>query len=325
MQQQRSSPHPGSTVENFWKFDQDRSLELLIKALVSNLFSSPLTSSTTFRQFWAGICPTNDVVPQRAIEEKFLSIFQNEKLKLQEEIALAPGGVFLTAASSSLETKYFIFLTVHFIDKEWNLNRKIIRCCFTGCQDFDAEYFVSMVPNLQSCHNFINGNVRAAEEEIVKEVVQNWRIEWKLLGISSPRSLGDAAVPALEKDLTEQNYLLAKCKLLNLPCIIDALNDLFGYEIKEYVISTSQMWFQYMTCTPLRRDKYKEILSRLQISRPSFGSQRWYLTFHSLEAALQFNNEMPNPQLIDSRSYPAKPSFAQLKAAENFCDLVRSI
>ncbi|CAD6246998.1 unnamed protein product [Miscanthus lutarioriparius] len=259
MQQQRSSPHPGSTVENIWKFDQDRSLELLIKALVSNLFSSPLTSSPTFRQFWAGICPTNDVVPQRAIEEKFLSIFQNEKLKLQEEIALAPSGVFLTAASSSLETKYFIFLTVHFIDKEWNLNRKIIRCCFTGCQDFDAEYFVSMVSNLQSCHNFINGNVRAAEEEIVKEVVQNWRIEWKLLGISSPRSLGDAAVSALEKNLTEQNYLLAKY----------ALNDLFGYEIKEYV----------------------------------------------------FNNEMPNPQLIDSRSYPAKPSFAQLKAAENFCDL----
>jgi len=325
MQKQRSSPHPGSTIESIWKFDQDRSLELLIKVLVSNLFSSPLTSSTTFRQLWAGICPTNDVVSDTAIEEKFLSIFENEKLKLKEEIALAPGGVFLTAASSSLETKNFIFLTVHFIDKEWNLNRKIIRCCFTGCEDFDAEYFVSMFPNLQSCHNFINGNVRAAEEEIVKEAVQNWRLEWKLLGISSRKSLADAAVLALEKNLTEQNYLLAKCKLLNLPCIIDALNDLFGYEINEYVLSTSKMWFQYMTCTPLRRDKYKEILSRLQINRPSFGSQRWYLIFHSLEAALQFNNELPDPQQIDSRYYPAKPSFAQLKAAENFCDLVRAI
>jgi len=44
-----------------------------------------------------------------------------------------------------------------------------------------------------------------------------------------------------------------------------------------------------------------------------------------LEAALQFNNEMPNPQLMDSRSSTAMPSFAQLKAAENFCDLVRLI
>uniref|UniRef100_A0A804RF98 BED-type domain-containing protein n=1 Tax=Zea mays TaxID=4577 RepID=A0A804RF98_MAIZE len=214
MQKQRSSPHPGSTIESIWKFDQDRSLELLIKVLVSNLFSSPLTSSTTFRQLWAGICPTNDVLSDAAIEEKFLSIFENEKLKLKEEIALAPGGVFLTAASSSLETKNFIFLTVHFIDKEWNLNRKIIRCCFTGCEDFDAEYFVSMFPNLQSCHNFINGN-----------------------------------------------------------------------------------------------------------NRTIFLPNRWYLTFHSLEAALQFNNELPDPQQIDSRYYPAKPSFAQLKAAENFCDL----
>ena len=267
VQLQQPSSHPNSSVEKNSNLDQNKSLEFLTKALVSNLCSFSLTSSTNYRQFLAGICPTYDVVSQSAIQEKFLSIFQNEKLKLQEEIALAPGGVFLTAASSSLETKYFIFLTVHFIDKEWNLNRKIIRCCFMRCDDvFDADYYVGMFPNLQSYNKFINGNERAPEEEIVKEVVQNWRLEWKLLGISSPMSLGDAAVPALEKDLTEQNYLLAKCKLLNLPCIIDALNDLFGYEIKEYVVSTSQMWFQYMTCTPLRRDKYKAILSRLQIA-----------------------------------------------------------
>lgn len=49
------------------------------------------------------------------------------------------------------------------------------------------------------------------------------------------------------------------------------------------------------------------------------------MTFYSLEAALQFNNEMPNPQQIDYLSYPSKPSLMQIKAAENFCDLVRSI
>jgi len=325
VQLQRPFSHPNSSVQKNLNLDQNKSLELLIKVLVSNLFSSPFTSSTIFRQFWAGISPTNDMVSPAAIEEKFLSIFQTEKLKLQEEIELAPGGVFLTVAGSSLELKCVIFLMVHFIDKEWNLNRKIIRCCFTGCEDSDAEYYASMFPFLKSYYYIFNGNVRAVEIEIVKEVVQNWKLEWKLLGISSSKSLCDASVPALEKNLTRQNYLLAKCKLLNLPCITDALNDLFGYEIKEYILRTSKMWFQYMTCTPLCRDKYKEILSRLQISRPSFGSQRWYLTFHSLEAALQFNNEMPNPQLIDSESYPAKPSFAQLKAAENFCDLVRSI
>ncbi|OEL35301.1 hypothetical protein BAE44_0003683, partial [Dichanthelium oligosanthes] len=319
MQQQQPS------VEKNWKFDQDKSLELLTKALVSNLFSSPLTSSTTFRQLWTRICPTNNVVLQGNIEEKFLSIFQNEKLKLEEKIELAPGGVFMTVTRSYLEySKHFIILTVHFIDNEWNLNRKVIRCCFAGCDDFDAEYYVSMFPCFESCHNFITGNVKAAEEKIVKEVVENWNLEWKLLGIISSLE-GDAAVSALEKNLTEQNYLFAKCKLLNLPCIIDALHDLFGYEINEYVVRTSRVWFEYMTCSPLRRDKYKEILSRLQISRPSFGSQKWYLTFYSLEAALQFNNELPNPEQLDSKSYPPKPSYTQLKAAENFCDLVRSI
>lgn len=313
--------HPGSTVD--WRSDQDRSLELLTKALVSNLFSHPLRSSTTFRQFWAGICPTNNVVSQDAIEEKFLSIFQNEKIKLKEEIALAPGGVFLTVTRSNLDTKSFVILTVHFIDKEWNMNRKVIRCCFAGC-DFDAVYYVSLSHHFQSTHNFTAGNWKAIEEEKVKEAVQSWNLEWKLLGIISPKP-NDTAVSALEKNLTEQNYLLAKCKLLNLPCIIDAIHDFFGYELNEYVLTTSQKWCEYMTCSPLRKDKYKEILSRLQISQASFGSQRWYLTFYALEAALQFNSEMPNPQQIDYKSYPSKPSYAQLKTAENFCDLVRSI
>ncbi|XP_034601050.1 zinc finger BED domain-containing protein RICESLEEPER 2-like isoform X2 [Setaria viridis] len=325
MQQQRSSPHPGSTVD--WKSDQDRSLEFLTRAFVSNLFSPPLTSSATFRQFWAGICPTNNAVSQGAIEEKFLSIFQNEKTKLKEEIALAPGGVFLTVKKSYLDTKHFIILAVHFIDKEWNLNRKIIGCCFSGC-DIDAVYYVSLSHCFQSSRNFTIGDWKAVEEEKAKEAVQNWSLEWKLLGIISPNPLGhlgDTAVSTLEKNLTEQNYLLAKCKLLHLPCIIDALHDFFGYELNEYVLTTSQSWCEYMTCSPLRKDKYKEILSRMQISRPSFGSQRWYLIFYALEAALQFNNELPNPQQIDYKSYPSKPSYAQLQAAENFCDLGRSI
>ncbi|XP_062195995.1 zinc finger BED domain-containing protein RICESLEEPER 2-like isoform X2 [Phragmites australis] len=324
VKQGQSSSHPDSSVEKHWKFDQDKSFELLIKVLVSNLCSFPLTTSTTFRQFLAGICPTYDVVPQGAIQEKFLSIFQNEQLKLKMEIALAPGGVFLTVANWSIEYKDFISVTVHFIDKEWNMNRKIIRCTFAGCE-FENEYYVSMFPDWKSFRNMTTENSTAAAEEIVKEVVPNWNLERKLLGISFHKSLVDVPILGLENNITEQNYLLAKCKLLSLPCIIGALHDFFGYDIDESVLETSRNWFQYMTCSPLSTDKYKEILSQLQINRPSFGSEYWHLTFYLLEAALQFNKVLTNPERISLEYFSSKPPCTQLKVAEDFCDVVRPI
>jgi hypothetical protein len=86
VQLQRPSSHPSSSVEKNPTFVQDMSLELLTKALVSNLCSFSLTSTTNYRRFLAGICPTYDMVSESAIQEKFLSIFQNQKLKLKEEI-----------------------------------------------------------------------------------------------------------------------------------------------------------------------------------------------------------------------------------------------
>jgi len=108
VQLQQPSSRPNSSVEKNSNLDQNKSLEFLTKALVSNLCSFSLTSSTNYRQFLGGICPTYDVVSQSAIQEKFFSIFQNEKLKLKEEISLALGGAFLTVAKWVLGTKYFI-------------------------------------------------------------------------------------------------------------------------------------------------------------------------------------------------------------------------
>ena len=153
VQLQQPSSRPNSSVEKNSNLDQNKSLEFLTKALVSNLCSFSLTSSTNYRQFLAGICPTYDVVSQSAIQEKFFSIFQNEKLKLKEEISLALGGAFLTVAKWVLGTKYFICVMAHFIDKEWNMIRRIIRCSFAGCKVDAASAYISMFRDFQSYRN----------------------------------------------------------------------------------------------------------------------------------------------------------------------------
>jgi hypothetical protein len=98
VQERQTSPYPDSSADRDSMSDQDRSLELLTKSLVSNLCSFSMASDMSFRQFLAGTCPSYGVVSQSSVREKLRSIFQNEKLKLMEQIALAPGGVFLALA-----------------------------------------------------------------------------------------------------------------------------------------------------------------------------------------------------------------------------------
>ncbi|KAF0897817.1 hypothetical protein E2562_000523, partial [Oryza meyeriana var. granulata] len=330
VKQKWSSSRLDSSVTNNWKFDQETSLELLTRALVSNLCPFSVTSSANFRKFLTGICPAYSIAPQAAIEEKFLSIFQNEKMKLKEEIALTPGGVFLSVKRWALECKYFVCFTVHFIDKEWKMHRKIIRCDCSGDEANEAEHYLSILSNWKCYLNIKSADIigtQRTSHALIKEAVQDWNLGQKLLGIALPGNSGNEAILDLEETMagSGQNYLLAKYKLLTVPCMIDALHDLFGFSLEHFILETSREWFEYMTCSALRLEKYKEILSRLHLNRPSFGSQRWHLTFYLFEAALQFIEAFPNPEEMDLKMYPRKPSPQRLEATKNFCDLARSI
>jgi len=325
-----SYSHPDSSVEKNPTFDQDKSLELLTKALVSNLCSFSLTSCTNYRQFLAGICPTYDMVSEYAIQEKFLSIFQNQKLKLKDEISLAPGGCFLTLAKWVLGTNYFICVTAHFIDKEWNMIRRIISCSFAGSKEESMDAYISMFPDFQSYQSLSNSWNEYDEDAepdakiIIKEVIQSWSLDGKLIGISFPVSLFDTDISGLQKNLTEHNYLVRN-NLLSLPCIRELLGVFIYFYSSAFVQNLSKDWFKYMTCSPLRTEKYKEILLQLQINRPTFGSQKWYLAFYSLEAALQFNKVFPNPELIDSKTYPSRPSDERVQHTEDYCNIARLV
>lgn len=129
----------------------------------------------------------------------------------------------------------------------------------------------------------------------------------------------NSMMKVLKVNPTSQNCLHAKDKLLSLPCMLETVY--FGPTI--FVHEVSRDWFKYMTCSPLRREKYNEILSQLHMNRPSFGSKQW--TYCNLEAVLQFNKILPNPEQMDSQSNPPKPSHEKLEAAENYCNLVRPI
>lgn len=94
--------------------------------------------------------------------------------------------------------------------------------------------------------------------------------------------------------------------------MVGALHELLYDSSWPFVLERRNSWFNYIRDSPERRQKYQEVLSQLQLNRPSFESQNWYSAFYLLEAALQFNKSFPNAELDSQR----RPSIEDLEEEE---------
>lgn len=320
-QQIDSSPLPESSNPPNWKFDQEKSVEDLTTAIISGLCPFSIVNSSNFKQFLAGINPAFNMVPMITIEEQLLCIFHKEKVKLKDKIKHTPGGVFLSVGKWSLVfSPIFLCLTVHFIDEDWKMNRRIISCRCVRTEsgetyDEDKYYYVSLFPDW-------NSYVDTSDKAKFKEGVQDWGIVENLLGTTSERAVNNEFVLGIQENLTGRKYLLSRAKVLTLPCMVDALR-IICTGLKETILETSRACFCYMTSSGCKK-KYQDILSKLQLNRPSFGSYEWYRTFYLLEAALQFRNEFPGMFPINPQYYDG-PSSEQLAEAEIFCKVMKPI
>lgn len=303
---------PGNTSK------QPQAPEAPSRPTVSNLCSFPIMSSAGFRQALAGIYhPTSSMIPQNVTEGQFITMFRNERLKLKDKIASATGGVFLSVRRWDLEESIFECLAVHFIDAEWKIHRRIIRYRLSMLGHADPGHYISIFPIRQNSSHPIS--------VLSKETVVEYSLMDKLLGIALEHLTDVTITGRLENILTGKNYLLAKCKLITMQCSVDVLHRIFGYELNDVILETGQKWLSYMTCSPLRSEKYQQLLSHMCLPRPSLASVMWYPTFYLMEALLEFNKEFPNPEQMDSKSYPPKPPFETIEAAESFCQVARPI
>ena len=58
-------------------------------------------------------------------------MYQKEKVRIKNMLASTPGRISLTSNLwSSLTTDGYMFLTAHFIDKDWKLHKRILNFCF---------------------------------------------------------------------------------------------------------------------------------------------------------------------------------------------------
>ncbi|XP_073220418.1 zinc finger BED domain-containing protein RICESLEEPER 2-like [Cicer arietinum] len=117
-----SSPH--ST------FDQEACRLELVKMFVGVELPFRFVENVFFRNFVNVLQPQFDIPSRTTLRRAIWSLFDAERERLKIFISKHCGRVFLTTDTwTSIQNLSYMSLTAHFIDKKWNLHKRILNFC----------------------------------------------------------------------------------------------------------------------------------------------------------------------------------------------------
>ncbi len=99
----------------------------LIRMIALHGFPSSMVEDEQFIRFVGMLCPDFKMPSRDDVEERCDALFDQEMSSLKDAIARTPGLVTLSKGKARTAMVKTMFLAAHFIDKEWNLCRRVIR------------------------------------------------------------------------------------------------------------------------------------------------------------------------------------------------------
>lgn len=121
---------PGSSsvgTISTWRFDPDEIRKSLAEMLIEDELPFVFTERIGFRKFMSKACPRFDVPSRRTATRACVNVYEAEKEKLKEFFKTSCERVCLTTDTWTANTQQnYMCDTVHFIDNNWNLHKKVI-------------------------------------------------------------------------------------------------------------------------------------------------------------------------------------------------------
>ncbi|KAL4283691.1 hypothetical protein GQ457_16G010400 [Hibiscus cannabinus] len=122
-----------------WKFDQEATRNALAQMIVIGEMPFKFVESEGFRKFMYVACPRFRIPSRLTITRDIYQLYLDERAKLKQYLKSSCSRVCLTTDTwTSLQMVNYMCLTVHFIDNDWKLNKKIINFCPISSHKGDA-------------------------------------------------------------------------------------------------------------------------------------------------------------------------------------------
>ncbi|CAB4263762.1 unnamed protein product [Prunus armeniaca] len=125
------SKSDGAILTRSSKFDPMKFRELLVMAIIMQDLPFQFVEYAGIRQLFNYVCADIKLVSHNTAKADVLSLYNREKAKLKEILGSVPGRVCLTSDLwTSITTDGYLCLTVHFIDVNWKLQKRILNFSF---------------------------------------------------------------------------------------------------------------------------------------------------------------------------------------------------
>ncbi|WOL14226.1 zinc finger BED domain-containing protein RICESLEEPER 2-like [Canna indica] len=206
---------------------------------------------------------------------------------------------------TSNQTIGYMCLTAHFLDNDWNLQKRVLN-------------FISIPPP----------HTGLMISDSIFSCLNDWGIENKISTITLDNaSSNDSAVRHLKDSFTLKKNLFFGGKIFHVRCCAHILNIMVqdGLIVIHDIISKVRESVKYIKGSPARLHKFNEIARQLQLSSTKRlvldVSTRWNSTYAMLESALEFKDVFPRYHERDP-NYKSVPSYEDWEKASKIMEFL---
>ncbi|KAK4257426.1 hypothetical protein QN277_007017 [Acacia crassicarpa] len=291
-------------------FDQDRCRHEIAKMIIMHDYPLHMVEHPGFVAFVQNLQPQFNTVTFNTIQGDCVAAYLREKQSLMKNFEAIPGRVCLTLDmwTSSLSVGY-VFITGHFVDIDWKLQRRILNVVMEPYPDSDS-----------------------ALSHAVAVCLSDWSLEGKIFSITSNQALNGAAPENLRPLLSVKNPLIINGQLVLGNCIARTLSsvaiDLLGVESAQDIVMKIRSSVKYVKTSESHEEKFLELKQQLRVpsERNLFidDQTQWNTTYQMLVAASELKEVFSCLDTSDP-DYKGAPTMQDWKLAETLCAYLKPV
>ncbi|XP_011007700.1 PREDICTED: zinc finger BED domain-containing protein DAYSLEEPER-like isoform X1 [Populus euphratica] len=287
--------------------DQDRCNHEIAKMIILHDYPLHIVEHPGFIDFVRTLQPHYNMVSFNTIQGECVDVYLREKQRLLNLINGIPGRVNLTLdfGISNLDIGY-AFLTGHFIDGDWNLQRRILNVATLPFYDSDYAFNQAVV----SC-------------------LSDWHLRSKLFTLTLDQSFSNENVIGnLRGLLSVKNPFVLHGQLLKGSCYARVLSHLAQDALSATgeIVRRIRESVKYVKTSEAHDEKFTELRQQLQVPSTKIliidNQTKWNTTYHMLVAASELKEVFACLDTSDP-VYKINPSTDDWKKVDILCTYLK--
>lgn len=306
----------GNCIVRSSTVDLDAVRVKLCRLIIGEELPFSFVSKFLFRDLFASACPTFSVPSRSTITRDAYKMYADEREKLKIFLKNHTQRVCLTTDTwTSIQNVNYMALTVHFVDNDWNLQRRILNFCT------------------------ISGHKGDEIARDVEDCLRSWDLSKKLFTLTVDNaSANDLACVKLKEMVVAGGSSINGGKNLHMRCCAHIANLIVKDGLKEQVdvIDKVRTIVKFVRSSPSRMRLFKEEALMMKVdSKCTLVSDvptRWNYTYVMLDVALKYKQVFPRldiPRDDDGLGHLSAEEWAKVEVIvaflKDFYDFTNSV